>query len=113
MSWKDLTERLNSRCRDTFGDNQVIFKGADLAPITITAIFDKNYQQVDPDTGAPVSTNALMLGVVITDLPRHPKKDDVFNVEGVDHKVIDTQEDSEGMVKVLLHVSSRAPRRRS
>ena len=100
---------VNNICTGTFGE-EVIFRGDGTQDARVQAIYDDNYVAVDPETNAPVSSNHLMLGFKTSDLPRRPVKGDLFNVRGTDHKVIDVQQDSEGMVKVILHLST--PRRR-
>lgn len=70
---------------------------------TIRAIFDKQWEHVDPDTEVVVTSNQPMIDIKLKDLPRKPEKGDCVIVEGVTYRVIDSQEDGLAMVKLLLH----------
>lgn len=70
----------------------------------ITAIFDKNYEMVDPDTHAMVSSNRPVICCRIADLPGGTwSPGDTVTYDGVTYKTVDKQADSEGAIAILLH----------
>lgn len=86
----------------TFGVPIVYIRGAQLTPLT-NAVFDANYQEVDPETGAIISSVGPMLGVRALDLPELPQSGHQVSVSGVLYHVINVQPDSEGRLNLILH----------
>lgn len=70
------------------------------------AVFDNEYQTVDPDTERLVSTNQPALGVNLNDFPVVPSKGDEVHVRGVRFLVVEKQEDGQGGAVLLLHRKS-------
>lgn len=66
------------------------------------AVFDRTHVSVDPDTGAPVSTNNPILGVRLIDLPSVPTNRDRVQVRGVMYKIHDVQDDGVAGVTLFL-----------
>jgi hypothetical protein len=68
------------------------------------AVFDQNYQTVDPNTGTAIISDNPMLGVALADLPGGEwQEGDLATVRGVQYRVVDSQKDSEGHSKLILH----------
>lgn len=106
MNWKNLADRMTRTALRTFSDDaaQVIYvRGGIQTPIS-DAVFDENYQSVDPDTGAPIISDNPMLGVMRSDLPGGAwEEGDTVIIKGVTYRVIEPQKDSEGHAKLILH----------
>lgn len=66
------------------------------------AVFDTAHVSVDPDTGAPVSTNNPILGVRLIDLPNEPTNRDRVKARGVLYKIHDVQSDGVAGVTLFL-----------
>ena len=66
------------------------------------AVFDTAHVSVDPETGAPVSTNNPILGVRLIDLPNKPTNRDHVKARGVLYTVNDVQADGVAGVTIFL-----------
>lgn len=78
-------------------------RGATSVPIS-KAVFDENYQTVDPNTGAAILSDNPMIGVRLADLPGGEwQEGDTVVVRGVTYRCIEPQKDSEGHAKIILH----------
>jgi hypothetical protein len=64
------------------------------------AVFDSAHVAVDPETGAPVSSNNPTLGGRVIDLPNEPTNRDRVQARGVLYKIHDVQ--SDGVAGVIL-----------
>ena len=71
----------------------------------IYAVFDEDYEAVDPDTEKVISSNQPTIGINLTDLNGKPAVDDqVVRLEdGQKYRVTDTREDGQGGALLLLH----------
>lgn len=68
------------------------------------AVFDQNYQAVDPNTGATIISDNPMIGVRIADLPDGEwREGDEVIVRGVTYRCIEPVKDSEGHMRIVLH----------
>jgi hypothetical protein len=70
---------------------------------SIRGIFDKLFEQVDPDTEQIVASNQPVIGFRESDLQRTPEKGDRIIIRGKTYRVIDSQEDGVAGVRLLLH----------
>lgn len=77
----------------------------------INAVFDRDYQAVDPDTERVISSNQPMIGVRLRDLPAKPCKGDHVVIGEEEFKVIDSQEDGQGGASLFLHVVNNSEQR--
>lgn len=66
------------------------------------AVFDTAHVSVDPETGAPVSTNNPILGVRLIDLPNEPTNRDRVKARGVLYRIHDVQSDGVAGVTLFL-----------
>ena len=66
--------------------------------IKINAIFDNQWEQLDPDTERVVSTNQPVLGLRLSDLSQAPSTGDEVLIieENIEYVVQDTREDGQG-----------------
>ena len=105
--WNTLVNGMNQVCKNTFSEREgVTYKYRDGSSILIKGIFDKNYLSVDPDSGATISANTPVLGIVGSDLSRAPQEGDGVIIRSVEYLVMEQQPDSEGMIKLVLREKS-------
>jgi len=72
----------------------------------IKAIFDNQWEQVDPDTETVIASNLPRINVKLQDLKKLgivPCKKDRVDIKGVLYQVIDSQEDGQGASELILH----------
>lgn len=115
MNWERAINAVTRTCLRTFeqtarpsGAAVVVYtRPADPDPIVVeirSAVFDDNHVLVDPQTGALVVSRTPTLGVALADLPSGRwEEGDRVAVRAVDYRVIDCQNDSEGMAVLILH----------
>lgn len=112
MTWGNLSDRMLRTCLRTFADRTpdgapapvVWVRDGVQTPIT-DFVFDENYQVVEttPD-GASISSDKPVIGVARADLPGGEwLEDDTVIVRGITYRCIDSQKDSEGGTKIILH----------
>lgn len=103
MGWRDLTEQVMESCEATFGE-EITYTPNGGAPLTIRAIVDMEFEQVDPQTGAIVSSNQPMIGVKDSDLDFVPTPGDTCVVRDKNYRVIERQQDGQSGTRLILHV---------
>lgn len=77
MGWHDMADRMLGVAVRTFSAPMVEFLpgGGGVPVVLASAVFDTAHIEVDPETGAPVSSNNPVLGVRMSDLPAPPIPD--------------------------------------
>jgi hypothetical protein len=104
MDWKQQSAALADLAVGTFGEDVTFSPKAGGGSHTVTAVFDEDFQSVDPDAGVPVTSRRPNLGVVLANLPVPPQKGDTWTVRGIEYRCTEVQPDSEGHAAILLHV---------
>lgn len=66
------------------------------------AVFDTAHVSVDPETGAPVSSQNPILGVRLIDLPNKPTNRDRVRARGDLYQISDVQPDGVAGVTIIL-----------
>jgi len=66
------------------------------------AVFDTTHVSVDPETGAPVSSQNPVLGVRLIDLPNKPTNRDRIRARGELFTISDVQPDGVAGVTIIL-----------
>jgi hypothetical protein len=66
------------------------------------AVFDSAHVSVDPETGAPVSSQNPILGVRLVDLPNEPTNRDRIRARGQLYSINDVQPDGVAGVTIVL-----------
>lgn len=112
MGWASMAQRMLGVSIRTFSeptaaddpDGAVYWLTDGVAPgvALAQAVFDTAHVSVDPETGAPVSTNKPVLGVRLIDLPNEPTNRDRVRARGVLYKIIDVQADGVAGVTIIL-----------
>lgn len=93
-------------CMNVFGVPVEYGRGSAL--VQIKGIFDANYVEVDPDTGAYVMSTGPMLCVRASDLPEGKAlKGDLVTVKEVNYRVLEPKPDSEGGIRLILQRVAR------
>jgi hypothetical protein len=102
VAWLDQAASVLDSCMDAFAE-EIEYTPSGGSPVTTIGIFDNQYQAVDPETGAIITSTEPMLGVKDANLPRAPIAKDEVSVRGQDYRVIEVQKDGHGGSKLLLH----------
>lgn len=71
-------------------------------PISLAGVFDKNNQEVNPETGVPVNDFQPTLGIRLADLPAPPAAGDTVTVSSVVYEVLQVEEDSQAGARLVL-----------
>ncbi|MPN58023.1 hypothetical protein SDC9_205720 [bioreactor metagenome] len=104
--WGNMSASALLICMNVFGVPVEYGRGSAL--VQIKGIFDANYDEVDPDTGAYVMSAGPMLCVRASDLPEGKAlKGDLLTVKEVNYRVLEPKPDSEGGIKLILQRVAR------
>lgn len=103
MGWASMAQRMLGVSIRTFSeptaaldpDGAVYWLTDGVAPgvALAQAVFDSAHISVDPETGAPVSSQNPILGIRLIDLPNDPTNRDRVLARGVLYKINDVQAD--------------------
>ncbi len=104
LGFDDLAEDIHDCSTFSFGE-EFIYKPKEGGQFRLVGIFNEIHEQVDPDTERIVATNTPSVGIKLKDLPVEPKKGDIVLrlSKNTKFRVIDSQEDGEGMSQMFLH----------
>lgn len=112
MGWASMAQRMLGVSIRTFSepsasidpDGAVYWLTDGVAPgvALAQAVFDTAHVSVDPETGAPVSSNNPILGVRLTDLPNKPTSRDKVLARGELYTISDVQPDGVAGVTIIL-----------
>lgn len=100
--FRDRVDRILKHCTDTFGESVMYYpkKGGSFK---IDAIFDNDFETVDPESEQLVSSNLSMIGVNLNDLNFEMKINDMVHVRNLRYKIIEVREDGQGGASLILH----------
>lgn len=108
--WKDIADSVTDQCVDTFSESIEIHYfntvSSNFEIVLSKAVYDSSYQQIDVQTGAPISSNAPMVEVSLRSLIRRLTSKDKIKARGTLYKVKEVQPDESGAVKIMLARSS-------
>lgn len=108
VDWDDL---VIGPTLDIFGQT-VTYTPVNATPLTITAVFDREFLDYDTDSdaarmvGTPgnISATRPVLGVRLSDFLTAPAQNDTLTVSGLgSFKVMEVRSDSHGWAKLLLN----------
>lgn len=112
MGWASMAQRMLGVSIRTFSepsaaidpDGAVYWLTDGVAPgvALAQAVFDSAHVSVDPETGAPVSSQSPVLGVRLIDLPNKPTTRDKVRARGVLYMISDVQPDGVAGVTIIL-----------
>lgn len=99
--WDIVSASMLRVCVNVFGVPVNYGRGSIITQIR--GIFDANYVEVDPDTGAYVMSAGPMLCVIASTLPDGKAyQGDLVTIKAIVYRVIEPKPDSEGAVKLIL-----------
>lgn len=102
MSFEDISSLILQVATNCLGE-AVSYTAAGHAAVSIKAIYDGIYEDVDPNTGAIIVSKTPTIGVKDSDLPAGPSKGDLCTVRSVNYKVVKVEPDGQGGSKLILH----------
>lgn len=102
MGWRGETSRVMEEAKKAFGET-IVYHPLGLSPFSVQAIVDEEFEQIDPNTGAIVSSQQPMIGVKDSDLPKKPELGDTCIVRGVNYRVIEKQQDGQAGTRLILN----------
>ena len=104
MGFRTLATGLLGAATRCLGE-PVVYVAQGYPSVTIQAVYDSLFQEIDGSTGAVVVSEKPSIGVRDEDLPAAPSQGDTLTVFGVEFKVIEVQSDGQGGSKLLLHTA--------
>lgn len=112
MGWGQMAQRMLGIAIRTFSEPSAsidpdgavywLTDGAAPGVALAQAVFDSAHVTVDPETGAPVSSQNPILGVRLVDLPNKPTNRDLVRARGELYKIHDVQPDGVAGVTIIL-----------
>lgn len=99
--WRSKTDLVMKHCVDAFSE-AVKYLPKDGNEFSLNAIFDKEFIEVDPDTGSLIQSRNPRIGVRESDLQREPLEGDRVAIRGVLYRVIDSQSDGQAGTELSL-----------
>jgi hypothetical protein len=102
VDFRDRVDRILKSSTKTFGE-QVTYYPKVGGVVQIQAIFDHDYQAIDPNTEQVISANQPALGVNLNDIKFSPAQGDQVKIRNVTYRVVDAREDGQGGATLLLN----------
>lgn len=101
MSFLAKAEKLLDVAKRNLGED-ILYRHASGGSVSIKALWNNQYELIDPDTEALVSSNQPHVGVILKDLLEPPKQDDTLEFLEKVYKIVDIQEDGQGAAQLFL-----------
>lgn len=102
--FRDRVDRLLNKCTKVFGEDVVYYPRSG-GSRSLRAIFDNDYESVDPETEQVISSNQPVLGVNLNDFNFEMRIDDTVKVRNLTYRVVEVREDGQGGANLFLHKS--------
>jgi hypothetical protein len=105
MSFAELVTGIDRATHQHLGGEAVVYRPEFGDEVTVTGMFEENFQLFDRDGGA-VENVGPAFTALLSDLPQHPEDDEpTLVIRGTEYKVRERQTDgSQGaLVTLLLH----------
>jgi hypothetical protein len=100
LGWPETTDRVNRGVRGAFGE-EVVYQPLGLDAVTIRAPHFEEWEEVQPDTGAPIVSQRPNVQVRLADLPAPPVEGDRWTCRGVTFAVEETRIDGTGAARLV------------
>jgi len=100
-TFKGHVDRLLSVAVPTFGE-RIEYRPLSGGRYNLTAVYDQEFTQIDPDTETVISVNKPHVGLKLKDIPGEPMQGDEVKADGTLYKVNEIQEDGQGGVVLWL-----------
>lgn len=104
--FKRLVDGVLRTTINVFGED-VLYQPIDGGDYRLKAVFDRNFQQVDPDTEVVIGSNIPALGVNLNEMKDRPKQGDRVVIGDEIFRVSDSQEDGQGGASLILQKVTR------
>lgn len=102
MTFKDQTHGLLGNALNTFGE-PVVYVPQGRSAVSITAIFDAVFEELDPNTGAIIVSKKPVLGIREADLSFTPREGDNVLIRETNYRVVEVMTDGQGGSQLRLH----------
>ena len=102
VDFRDKVNKILKHCTKNFGEDVQYYPSSG-GTYCLRAIFDNDFQTVDPETEQVVSSNQSVIGVNLNDTNFELKTNDQVKVRNLMYKVIEVREDGQGGAQLLLH----------
>lgn len=112
MGWASMAQRMLGVSIRTFSEPSAsidpdgavywLTNGVEPGVPLAQAVFDTAHVSIDPETGAPVSSQNPILGVRLVDLPNNPTNRDRVRARGVLYMINEPQFDGVAGVTIIL-----------
>lgn len=102
VDFRDRVDRVLQKCTKVLGECVTYYPKSG-GSYKIRAIFDNEYENVDPETEKIISSNQPALGVNLNDIKPTMRKDDMVQVRNLKYRVIEIREDGQGGATLFLH----------
>ena len=99
----EMTKALSAIVLTTFGEPVVFHIEGQPQALAGRGVFTAMHQEVDANTGVPVSSVQPVLEVRQVDLPATPTEGDAVTVQGVLYLIVEVRPDGHGSLKLMLH----------
>ncbi len=88
---------------EEFADNVIIVHAYDLESYEVPAIFDNEFESVDPDTHVPIIATQPKIQIRAADLHQVLQPADTVTIRGILYKLVTNEPDGVGTIRLLLH----------
>jgi hypothetical protein len=99
---RGLAGQVLDGCLAALGE-AIQFRPAVGSTVDVFGIFDGPHEEVDPHTGAVISSAQFSVGVRLSDFPVEPVQGDKVFVREREYRVIDCRPDGQGGASLRLH----------
>lgn len=99
--FKAMVDSLLSHNINVFGE-RVYYKPLKGGSYYLQAVFDRNFEQVDPDTQVVIASNVPILGVNLNNMFGKPENGDEVKILDEFFRVVDSREDGQGGASLVL-----------
>ncbi len=99
----DLTNTFFNKTEFAEDEGTVIITHAAGGSYEIAAIYDNQYESVDPNTGVPMMSTNPVIRINENELQQDIAKGDTVLVRGTNYKMYEPQPDGVGTILVELH----------
>jgi hypothetical protein len=105
MAFSDLVEQVDRAAMAALGGEPVIYRPSVEAAVTITGIFDSQYELAEGTANAGVEALGPAVFFRLEDLPVAPEDDDpTLEIRGIVYRVVERRPDDQGGIVLVLRI---------
>ena len=105
--WRKKTDLVMRHAIDAFSE-PIRYFPIGLDAFDTNAIIDREFLEVDPDSGVAIQSTDPRIGLRESQLPRQPQQGDKVEMRGEIYRVIDSRTDGQAGVELSLHLEDEA-----